>query len=63
MFLTRNLVQATRFFMERVYCEEFKLLQFFGVEYAAYAAKTPILMPSVRGYLSQQEYQSLVRNH
>lgn len=42
-------MQVTRFFRRRVPEEERRLVEMFGVEYAAYAARTPIWIPTVEG--------------
>ena len=49
-------MQVSAFFSERIPAEERKLVQMFGVEYAQYAAKTPILIPGVVGYAQRKAY-------
>lgn len=43
---------AYLFFKDRIPYEEELLVEFFGMQYVAYAARTPILIPFVEGHIS-----------
>ena len=53
-------LQVVRFFRRRVPEEERRLVEMFGVAYAAYAARTPIWIPTVEGASKLCHVSSLV---